>query len=285
MAFLVYRERAVGAAPPTGPVVDAQDPRGRSLWQRQGMHQPRQRHPTGRPLQASAQPSTRSTTERQADLLQARAERHGAMRVARGQAGRLLDERPPWTAPLPTQEAANSKMDHHRPPDGFVHEAARVAAVGTPGAAPTARAPRRRRGATDLNVDDVVQLEHAVDAQPSKVREETDQTQTSTSWRCCASGRLRRTGVPEISRSASRVPCQSHFYLGATAPTAVPTPTPAPTLTSRQKDCLAVVSALQTMETPVQNAKMAQARDDYRQLRSIAADVRSRTYPSLMLPL
>ena len=83
------------------------------------------------------------------------------------------------------------EMDHQRPPDGFVHQATHVAAVHPPGAAPTVRASRRRCGAADLNVDDVIHLEHAVDTQPGQVRKQTKQTQTSTSgarvpWGACA---------------------------------------------------------------------------------------------------
>jgi len=131
MAFLVHQDRAIGAAPPAGPVVDAQHPRCGHLCQRQGVHQPQQRHPTGRSLETGAQPSTRSTANGQPDLPQGRAERHGAASVARGQAGRLLGERLLRTAAIPTHEAANPELDHHRSPDGFVHEEARVAAVHT----------------------------------------------------------------------------------------------------------------------------------------------------------
>jgi hypothetical protein len=61
-------------------------------------------------------------------------------------------------------------MDHHRSSKRFVHEAARVVAVDAPGATPALRAYRGRRCATDLEVDNAIDLEHAVDAQPSQMR-------------------------------------------------------------------------------------------------------------------
>src|SRR5712691_4290309 len=176
------------------------------------MDQPQQRHATGRPMQARAQPSTRSTTERQPDLLQSHAERHGPASIARGQTGCLFGERLLWTVAIPTQEATNPQMDHQRVTDGFVQQTACVAAVDTPGAASALRAHRCRRCATNLNVDASIELEHAIDAKPSQMRKETNQTQTSISGALLRLGRLRRRGLPEISRPASRFMCQSQFY-------------------------------------------------------------------------
>ena len=82
-------------------------------------------------MQAGAQPSAWSTTERQPDLLQAHAERHGPASIARGQPRCLLGERLPWTAAIPTEETAHPEMDYQRVADGFVHQTACVAAVDT----------------------------------------------------------------------------------------------------------------------------------------------------------
>jgi hypothetical protein len=72
------------------------------------------------------------------------------------------------------------------------------------------RAHRRRRCATDLNVDTAIELEHAIEAQPSQMRKQTNQTQTSISGALLRLGRLRRRGLPEICPPASRFMCQSH---------------------------------------------------------------------------
>jgi hypothetical protein len=132
MTLVIDQNRAVGAAPLPSPVVHPHDSRRRCRRQRQSMNQPQQRHATGGPMQAGAQPSTRSTTERQPDLLQARAQWHSPTSVARGQPRYLFGKRSLWAAAIPTEEAANPKMDHQRVTDGFVHQAARIAAVDTP---------------------------------------------------------------------------------------------------------------------------------------------------------
>jgi len=115
-------------------------------------------------MQAGAQPSSWSTTERQPDLLQSRAEWHGPASIARGQPRCLFGERLLWTLAIPTQEATNPEVDHQRVTDGFVQQTAHIAAVDTTGAASALRAHRRRRRATDLHVDAAIDLEHAIDA-------------------------------------------------------------------------------------------------------------------------
>jgi hypothetical protein len=127
-------------------------------------------------------------------------------------------------------------MDHQRPPNGFVHQATRVAAVHPPGAAPTVWASRRGRGAADLNVDSVIHLEHAVDTQPGQMRKQTNQTQTSTSgarvpWVACA-GQVYRKSADGRHDSRARATCKSALTRGKPA-SAQPTQMPQPTATSQ----------------------------------------------------
>jgi hypothetical protein len=150
-------------------------------------------------MQASAQPSTGSATERQPDLLQGRPKRHGSSSVARRQPRGLLGECALWTAAIATHEASNQEMDQEWVTDGFVYESARVAAVDTTGAPSAAWTRRHRCRATDLDVDNTIHVEHAVDAQTSQMRKQTNQTQPSTSGAVLRLARLRRRGLPEIS--------------------------------------------------------------------------------------
>jgi len=64
-----------------------------------------------------------------------------------------------------------------------------------------------------------------------------------------------------------------------------PTPIPTPTMTPRQRDCAAVASSIPLITSTVQSAATAQAANDYQRLRALASDLRSRTYPTLILPV
>jgi hypothetical protein len=69
-------------------------------------------------------------------------------------------------------------------------------------------------------------------------------------------------------------------YDRATTPPPTPTPTPNPVVAQ----CQAVAAALPAFNSAVQDAERADARNDYQSLRSIAATLRGRTYPNLLLP-
>jgi hypothetical protein len=63
-----------------------------------------------------------------------------------------------------------------------------------------------------------------------------------------------------------------------------PTPTPLPTVSPTQAQCQATAAAMPGLLQAVQDAAKASARNDYQGLRNLAAQVRSRTYPTMMLP-
>jgi S1-C subfamily serine protease len=66
----------------------------------------------------------------------------------------------------------------------------------------------------------------------------------------------------------------------------VPTPTaiPTPTQTPLQRDCAAAIEVLPLINSTVDSATRAQAGNDYSRLRGLASDLRTRKYPTHILP-
>jgi hypothetical protein len=149
----IHQDRAVALAAPLAPIIDAQHMRRSHRWQRRPFEQPEQRCSTGQHALPARQPcpglSAQGTRERE----QTARQRLRPPSPRRSQYWSLLGEDAPRTAPVGTEEAADSEVQADAAVGpGQVSQCALVATVDPMRSAGTARIARGAMRAGEFKV-------------------------------------------------------------------------------------------------------------------------------------